>query len=190
MLAPFGEFQTPSDGAIEIAGHRAGVQWFQGAESGRRQIPGDAAHAQTVGAVGRDRDIDHRIAEAGVIDITGADRRVGRQVDDAVMVVGEHQLALRTEHAVRRLAADIAGFEGHLGARDIGAGGGENALHAGPRVGRAADHLQCLLARVDQAQAQAVGVWVRLRLDHVGDGEIGERGGAILDTFQFQAQHG
>ena len=68
-------------------------------------------------------------------------------------------------------AADDAALEVEGRAGDVAAGGGEDALHAGARVGRAADDLDSLAPRIDDADAEPVGVRVRLRLDHKGDGE-------------------
>ena len=48
-----------------------------------------------------------RIAEHDV----GAERRVGGQHEDAVVVVAETELARRAEHAFRRLAADLAALD-------------------------------------------------------------------------------
>ena len=60
-------------------------------------------------------------------------------------------------------------------------GRGEHALHAGARVGRAADDLDLLLAGIDEADPQPVGVGVALGRDDRGDDERFERGAAVLD---------
>ena len=60
------------------------------------------------GPVGRHGDVDHRIVEAGIGGVGLADRRIGGQVDDAFVIVGEAELALRQQHAVRFDAADDA----------------------------------------------------------------------------------
>ena len=69
-------------------------------------------------------------------------------------------------------------------------GGGEHALHAGARIRCAADHGHRAVAGIDRADAQPVGVRVLHRLDHVRDAERRQRGAAVLDAFQFQADAG
>ena len=84
------------------------VRSIRRAEAGGGEIARDAGDAGAVGAVGRDVDVDHRVVEAGIVGIGRADRRVVRQIDDAVMIVGEAELALGQEHAVDFDAADDA----------------------------------------------------------------------------------
>ena len=59
----------------------------------RGEIAGDAVHAQAIGAVGRHLDLDHRIVEAQSLGRRCAGRGLGRQVDDAAMVVAELEFA-------------------------------------------------------------------------------------------------
>ena len=110
------------------------------ADPGRRKIPRHAADGETVAAIGRDRDLDHRIIQPGPGGIGRAHRRVVRQLDDAGMVVAEPHLARRQQHARAGHAADLAGLERDAGAGDEAARGREHGLHAGARVGRAAHH--------------------------------------------------
>ena len=86
------------------------VERPQPAEPGRREIAGDAVHAEAIGAVGRDLDLDHRIVEPEHLGEARADRRRRRQLDDALVIVGEAQLAGRAQHAVAIDAADLARF--------------------------------------------------------------------------------
>ena len=89
----------------------------------------------------------------------GADRRIGRQVDDAVMLVRQLQLALRAHHAAALDAAYLADAKRHVDAGNIGAGRCESADQAGARIRRAADHLdRVAVARIDHQHAQLVGV--------------------------------
>ena len=70
------------------------------------------------------------------------------------------------------------------------AGRGEHALHAGARIRRAAHHAHRVVAGIDHADAQPVGVGVLHRLDHAGDAERREGGAAVLHVLQFQADAG
>ena len=142
------------------------------AHVGGGEIARDAVHAGAVRPVRRQVDLDHRIAEAGPLRVGRADRRIVRQVDDAVVVVGQLQLGFRDQHAAALDAADGADAERDVLAGNEGAGRREHALHAGARIGRAAHDLHRLaVAGVDHADAQPVGVRMLLGLDHARDRE-------------------
>ena len=88
--------------------------------------------------------------------VAGADRRVGRQVDDAVVIVGNLQLGRRAQHAAAFDAADGADAERDVLAGNVGAGRREHAGHAGARVRRAADHLhRCAPSPVSTMQTRS-----------------------------------
>ena len=144
---------------------------LQRAEPRRREISRDAGDAGRVRAVGRQVDVDDGIVEAGVGGIGDADRRVVGQVDDAVVILGKLELGFGAEHAVELDAADDPLGERDLLAGDVGPDRREHAFHARPRVRRAADDLHRRASRVDHADAQAVGVRMRRRLDHARDDE-------------------
>ena len=65
------------------------VERVQPPHAGRREIAGDAAHAEAIGAVRRHLDVENRIVETDEARIRGADRRVGRQFDDPGMILAE-----------------------------------------------------------------------------------------------------
>ena len=178
---PIGERKRPGTGWR--------IERLHAAEPGCREIAGDAAHAEAVGAVRRHLDVDDGVAEPDQIGVPGSDRRVRRRFDDAVMIVAEAELIGRAQHAARGDAADHAFLEHRAGARDDRAGRGEDALHAGARVGRAADHLHLFLAGVDHADLEPVGVRMALGRNHRGDGEGFEPGGAVLDRVDIVAEH-
>ena len=159
------------------------------ADAGGGEIAGDAGDAQRIGPVGRDGDVDHRIVEAGIDGIGLADRRIVGQVDDALVIVGDAELALRQQHAVRFDAADDALLELHAGAGNVGAGRREDAGHAGARIGRAADDLDLrAVAGIDDADAQAVGVGVLLGGEHPGDAEGGVCSAGSCDRSRPRAR--
>ena len=180
----------PLDRTLIAAGDLVGLDRPQGAEPRRREIAGDAVHAQAIGAVGRHLDVDHRIVEAQRLGRRRAGPGLGRQVDDAAMVLAQLQLARGTEHAVALLAADLAGFERDAGARDVAAGRRKDALHAGARVGRAAHDLHRAAAGIDLAQAEPIGVGVLHGLDDIADHETLQGLGRVGDTFDLEPKHG
>ena len=163
---------------------------LQRADAGGGKIARDAAHREAVAAVRRDADIDHRIVEAGPSRVRHADRCILRQIEDAGVVVAKTHLALGQQHAGAAHAADLADLQRDAGAGNERAGRGEHALHAGARIRRAADHAHRVAAGIDRAHAQPVGVRVLHRLDHARDAERSQRGAAVLDVLQFQADAG
>ena len=170
--------------------HRLYDAVLEGADGGGAEIAGDAVDAGAVGPVGREIDLDHRLAERGIVSVAFPDRRVGRQIDDAVMVVGELQLGFRHQHAAAFDAADGADGERDVLAGDEGAGRREHALHAGARVGRAAHDLDRLaVAGIDHADAQAVGVGMLLGGNDRGNHErLSTR--LVLDALDLEPDHG
>ena len=129
-------------GEAKAAGTGAGAKGFKRPEPRRRQVARHAAHGQRVAPVRRDADLDHRIVEPRPGGVGRPERRILRQVHDARVVVAEPHLARGKQHPLARHAAYLALLERDPGARDEGARQGEHALHARPRIGRAADHGQ------------------------------------------------
>src|SRR6185312_8502106 len=109
------------DGDLDRAGEGSGDGFYRAilerADGGRAEIAGDTVDASAVGPVGCEVYFDHRLAECRVGGVAFADRRIGRQVDDAVVIVGELKLGLRHQHAAAFDAAN-----GADGERDVLAG--------------------------------------------------------------------
>ena len=186
-LVVFVEGQGDRRRAGPLAAHGGQRLALEGADAGGCEIPGDAVDRGAIGAVGRQVDLDDRIVEPGPDGVGGADRRLGGQIEDAVMVVAEAEFRAGAEHAAALDAADRADREGDRFARDVGAGGGEDREHAGPRVRRAAHDLQRLaVAGIHLADPQAVGVRVLLGRDHPRDHVGAKRGGLVLDAFDLE----
>jgi hypothetical protein len=146
--------------------------------------------AQAIAAVGRDRHVNDGIIQAHDLRERRANFRVGRQLDDAVMLLRQAHLAFGAQHAARIDAANADLFQVDARAGNARAGGREDALHARARVGRAADDLHLALARLDAADAQAVGVGMLRRLDDIADGEGRQRLRAVLDALDLEPDDG
>ncbi len=181
----------------ELAADLRDLQRFQRAEAPGRQIAGKSAHAQPVRPVGGDLDLDHRVVQALVVDEAHANRRILGQLDDAVVVVRQFQLALRTQHAVAVHAAQIAGLQVHAGAWDMRADRGKHADQAGAGIGRAAHHLHLLHRALGAlrpgghtADPQAVGVRVLNGFDHAANAKGAQPGGRVFDPLDLMAQIG
>ena len=148
-------------------------------------------HAGAIGPVRREVDLDHRIVEADQISEFPAYRRVGRKLDDALVIFREFELARRAQHAAALDAADFSDLEIEPGARNVGAGRREHALHGGARVGRAAHDLHRRAGPgIDQTDTQTVGVGMLLRRDHAGDRESRELLRLVLDALDLEPDHG
>ena len=178
-----------ADRGTETAGHRGRVQRLQPAEAGGGEIAGDAAHAEAIGAVWRHLDVDDRIAEPHEVGVLRPDRRVRRHLDNAVVVVAEAQLIGRAQHAARGDAADDAFLQHRAGARDDRPRGGKDAFHPGPRVGRAAHHLDLTFAGVDKTDLEAFGVRMALGRDDRGNDEGFECRSPVLHQLDVVAEH-
>ena len=150
------------------------------------EIAGDAAHPHAVLAVGGDRNIEHRVA-ALIVRKGHADRRIGWQLEDAVVLVAQFQLAHRTHHAVRRDPADCADFQFEAAAGHNRPGGAEHADHPRARIGRAADDLQRLaITRIDAEHLQLIGIGVAFGADHARHGKPGEAIGGVFQSFDLK----
>ncbi len=162
------------------------------AHVGGREIAGDAVHAGAILPVRRQVDFEHGIAEAGPLRIAGANRRVGRQLHDAVVIFGDLQLGRRTQHAAALDAADGADVERDVLAGNVGAGGREHADQAGARIRRAAHdlHRRATIAGVDHADAQPIRIGMLLGRDHPCDGERRQRFRLVLDVLDLKPDHG
>ena len=116
--------------------------------------------------------------------------RLGRQVDDAAMVLAELQLAAGAQHAVAVLAADLARLEVQVGAGDVAAGRREDALHAGARVGRAADDLDARPRRCRPCRRAAGRRWDAARPRPRSRPRSLQRLGRVGRCLDLEAEHG
>ena len=150
------------------------------------QLAGDPDHGETVGAVGRDLDVEDRVVETEVRDEIGT--RGGLPVDDenaCLVLVAHPQLALRAQHALGLHAADLRRADAPAAGQD-GPGGGEGRAQTRGRVGSAAHHRVPVTAGGDTAQDEAVALALaQLPLDgldladhHARQPGGGERGDA------------
>ena len=164
---------------------------LQPAKSGRREVARDAMDAGGIGAVRRERHVDHRIVKTRIGPVRHADRCVLGELDDSVVLLGEFELRRRAQHAVRFDPADNARRDGQVLARNIGPRGREDADEAGPRIGRAADDLDGRAAsRIDRADPQPIGIGVLHGLDDAGHREAAQSRSRVDDTFDFEADAG
>ena len=94
------EIERHFDGRREGSGNWCRGERLQRAEALRREIARDAVDAQRIRTVRRHLHIDHWIVETQGRCSGRADRPVALKLDDAVVLVRDHQLALRAQHAL------------------------------------------------------------------------------------------
>jgi hypothetical protein len=180
--------------AREGAGDRRALDRLQRAEAARGEIAGDAAHAERVGPVGGDRDLDHRVHLGRVMRSEPVDETLahlaGGQLDDAVVLLRKLHLALGAHHAVALDAADLAHLDRGVDAGDIGAGMRDHRGDARAGVRRAADDLRLAPVGLDAADAEAVGVGVLFGLEHLAQREAGEPRGGVVHLLHLEAEIG
>ncbi len=170
----------------ELALHRPDRRVLELAHIGCGKIAGNAVHAGGVGAVRGQVDLDHRIVEPGIVRVRLADRRIVRQIDDAVVIVGDLEFGFGDQHAAAFDVADLADAERDVLAGDESAGRREHALHAGARVRRAADHLdRRARTGVDHADPQPVGIRVLPGISDMGDDKRCEGFCFVLDALDL-----
>ena len=186
MFVGFRKIERHASGAGEFAGGRQNLRLLEHAKSGGGEIARHAMHAGGVGAVRRQIDFDHRIVEAGPLRIDGADgRRVG-QFDDAVALAGEIKLLERAQHAGRLDAANDALGDGDFLGGNICARWREDSFKTLARIGRAADDLhRRIIADIDHADLQLVGVGMALRIEHMRNLEARELRSGIVHMFDL-----
>ncbi len=172
----------------------AGLMTAEEAKARRREIARDAVDAEAVGPVRRDRDLDHRVVPPQHFRRGRAHGEIAFQIDDADMIVGEFELALRTHHAVRLDAADLGRLQHHAVHGDRRAGRCEDARHAGARIRRAAYDLQLLHFAIDKRfdlqDLQLVGVGMGPGFQHFRNREDGKLLRRVFHALDLEAEHG
>ncbi len=177
------------DRAGEGAGDRLDGRGPERAEAAGGEVAGDAGDAERVRAVRGDRDVDDRV-EGDDVDVAGAHGRVGGELDDAFVGVGELHLALGEHHAVALDAADLPDLDRGVDAGDVVAGLGDDDLDAGPGVGGAADDLLLAVGGENAADAELVGVGVGRGFEDLADGEGGQSLGGVGDALDLEPEVG
>ena len=158
---------------IARRGHRRDrVRGDAAAERGG-DIEGDAAHAEAVGAVGGELELERRIRQAKVVRKRRADRRIAGQFQQARGIAVEPEFLCRAQHAVGLDAAQRRRPDGEFA--HAGTDHRQRCNQSGTRVGRATDDLQRRTgAGIDAAHLQAVGLGVFFAGDDACDDDAVE----------------
>ena len=152
----------------------------------------EADHAETVGPVERHLDLEHLVRRAEQLVERPADLGLGgavehpRQVEDALVLVRDLELARRAQHPLALLAADLALLDRHAAgsvAPTVASGGD----HAGVDVRRPAHDAQLARAAVDAAERQPVGVGMAGDLEHPRHHDAGIGAAVALDALDVEA---
>ena len=149
-------------------------------------------HAQAVGPVEGDLDLEHGLRRAQHLVERTPEREAGVAVEEALevhdplVVVRQLQLAGRAQHALALLAADLARADDRA-AREGRAHRGERHDHPRAHVGRAAHDAQLAGAAVDATEREAVGVGMARDLEHPRHHHPRERAPVGLDALDVEA---
>ena len=175
--------------------HRFDRRRPQRGASQRRQLTGHAEHAQCMGQVGRELQGEHRVVELEHVAHICANRRLGRQFEQATMVFAQLQFAGRAQHALAFDTAQLTQLDQErlavLARRQFGADQGARHLDADPRVRRTTDDVQqAAAANIDLAHAQAIGIRMLDRLPDFADHDLRERWRRRSQLFHLQPAHG
>ena len=149
-------------------------------------------HARAVLPVRRQVDLEDGIAERSPLRVGRTNRRIGRQLHDAVVILRKLQFRLRAQHAAALDAADGADAKRDVLAGDEGARGREHADQPGARIRRAANdlHRSAAVAGIDHAHPQPVRIGMLLGGNHPRDGERRKRPRLVVDTLDLKPDHG
>ena len=176
--------------ALEAALDFRHVERLELAHARGGEVAGNAAHAHAVLAVGGDGDIEDDVVELRPFGIGHTDRRVVGQVDNALMLIAQLQLADRAHHASRFDAANRRDLQSQVAAWHVSPRRPEDSQHAGPCIGRAAHDLHRPVTGIDAEHLQFVRLRMALGAQHPGDAERTQRLGRVGQTFDLQADIG
>ena len=141
----------------------------------RGHLAREPDHREQVDAVHRRRHVEHLVADRQHVDERRARLEAVRQHHDPGVVVAEADLVLGEDHPARGLAAELALVERLVEDRQKRTGQRNRDRRAGLEVPGAADDLpRVALPHVDLADAQPVGVRVRVDLEHAADEEAAD----------------
>ncbi len=159
----------------------------------RRELARDALVTQKVGPVGGDVDDEPGVGEREHVEQRCPGRGVGGELEDAVVLLAEAELAGGAEHPLAHDAADRARLDAEsLGPRHLGAEPGERIALPRRDVGRAADDGEGWAAAVvhlGEADLGGLGIGMRTDLEHPADDERRELGVQRLDGVDGGAEH-
>ena len=183
-------FQFDTDFVIDGGGDRGDLGPVHILLIQYAHFPSQTGHAQAVGAVGGQVHFDGDIVEGQIVTYRGAYGGIGRQFDDAAGVQLDAQLAVRAQHAVRRLTAQLGFLDLEITGQH-GADHGHRYFQALATVGRATDDVEQLIAAdIDFGHPQLVRIRVLATFNHFTHYNLAEVAGDRLDAIHFQPGHG
>jgi hypothetical protein len=87
--------------------------WRESGVEHRRHLAGDPVHAQAVRPVGRDLEFHHRLGDRQHVGQRGAGLELAGQQHDALVILGQLELVLGEDHAVRLDTAQLRPLQLH-----------------------------------------------------------------------------
>ena len=151
----------------------------------RRELARHALVTQEVGPVGGDVHHEPRVSKREHVKQRRPGRSVGGELEDAIMLLAEAELARGAEHPLAYHAADRARLDAEsLGPGHLGAEPGKRVALPHRDIGRPADDGQGFAAAIvhpGEADLGGLGIGVRADLEHPGDDERRQLGVQRLD---------
>ena len=160
----------------------------------RADLARQAHHAEPVGTVEGHFHFEHRIRGSEKLCQRTAERERGAdgergEIEDALVLLGQAELARGAEHPLALLAPDLARPD-HRAVGQPGAHRGERGDHPGMDVGGAAHHTDLARAAVHPAEREPVGVRMPRHLEHARHDHPGIVAAPCLDPGDVEAAHG
>ena len=177
------------DRAGERASHRRDRLFDEIANPSSGKVAGDTVHAQPVGPVRRNLEIDHGFQAQSLGDAR-TDFQGVRQVHDAVRLAGGFQLRGRTQHTHRDHTTDRLLDQGDSQPRHICPNRSIDRGQARPRIGGTADDFLAAVDGVDLTDPQPVGIRVRHGFNDLGHAEGRQLGRRVGDMLDLKTRHG
>ena len=150
-------FQLDGQRAVDNCRHGSGIECDHFTATGRGHVESDAAHAETVGTVRGQLDLDAGIGQRQIVGDRRANRCVVRQFQQTRRIGIDPQLLGRTQHAVGLHATQLGRLDGDF--THYRTHGSQRSYQAGARIGCTTDDLQQLaLPCIDLADLQTISL--------------------------------
>src|SRR5690606_28037538 len=122
--------------------------------------------------------------------LTDAEPLTAAEVDNSFVLVGKAQLPLGEQHAVGLDAANDPLPQVQVRPRNIAADRCEDRPHSASGVGRSTDDLYLAFRRLHSTDLQTIGIGMRVGADDPCNCEGTQLCRTILNTLDFEAEHG
>ena len=178
------DLESVSDGASGLLDHD--LRPANRCPRGCSDLASQSDQAQRIASIGLDVDVQHDVAVQ--VRELAAERRGGRQDEDALGVGRDLELVARAEHPFRRDAHLLGAFDTAVAGQDGTGQSHGHALARGDVVCPAHDMKRFAGTDVDGGQVQSIGVGMLLDGQQLTYDDRTPVGTPLLDLLDFHAQ--